>query len=158
MLEELHRLDVAVTAVCARNDSPFARAARSAEAPLVVGEPVHEDTLREAGVEGALACGLLIDADLANLNVALELQQLAPQARIVVRLFNTSLVGAMRSLVRDMRVLSSTELAGGDEVQVVGTVLGLAELERRVAPPSDANECDETALGARILFTGARSP
>ena len=124
---------------------------RCLRGPLVVGEPEHEDTLREAGVEGALACGLLIEADLANLHVALELQQLAPQARIVVRLFNTSLASAMRSLVREVTVLSTTELAGGDEVQVVGTALGLAELERRVAPPSDANECDETALGARVL-------
>lgn len=89
VLEKLHGLDVAVTAVCAQDDSSFARAARSAEAPLGVGEPEHEETLREAGMEGALACGLLIDADLANLHVALELQQLAPQARIVVRLSST---------------------------------------------------------------------
>ena len=111
VLEELHGLGVAVTAVCARGDSPFARAARSASAPLVVGDPEHEDTLREAGVEGASACGLLANADLANLHVALELQELAPQARIVLRLFNTSLASAMRSLVGDVTVLSSTELA-----------------------------------------------
>ena len=37
---------------------------------------------------------------------------------------------------------------------------GLDELEQRVAPPaaSDANERDETALGAGIFFRGARSP
>jgi hypothetical protein len=51
-------------------------------------------------------------------------------------------------------------VAPGDEVQVVGTGRGLDELERRVAPPaaSDANERDETALGAGIFFRGARSP
>ena len=111
VLEELHGLGVAVTAVCARDDSPFARAARSASAPLVVVDPEHEATLWEAGVEGASACVLLVDADLANLHVALELQELAPQARIVLRLFNSSLASAMRSLVGDVTVLSSSELA-----------------------------------------------
>ena len=70
VLEELHGLGVAMTAVCARADSPFAHAARSASAPLVVGDPEHEDTLREAGVEDASACGLLANADLANLHAA----------------------------------------------------------------------------------------
>lgn len=111
VLEELRGLGVAVTAVCARADSTFARAARAASAPLVIGDPEHEDTLREAGVEGASACGLLAKADLANLHTALELQDLAPQARVVLRLFNTSLADAVRSLVGDVTVLSSTELA-----------------------------------------------
>lgn len=111
VLEELRELGVAVTAVCARSDATFARAARATRASLVVGDPEHEDTLREAGVEGAFACGLLANADLANLHAALELQELAPQARVVLRLFNISLADAVRSLVGDVTVLSSTELA-----------------------------------------------
>ena len=53
VLEELRELGVAVTAVCAQPDATFARAARATQAPLVVGDPEHEDTLREAGVEDA---------------------------------------------------------------------------------------------------------
>jgi hypothetical protein len=41
VLEELHGLGVAMTAVCARADSPFAHAARSASAPVVVSDPEH---------------------------------------------------------------------------------------------------------------------
>ncbi len=111
VLEELRELGVAVTAVCAQPDATFARTARATQAPLAVGDPEHEDTLREAGVEDASACGLLANADLANLHAALELQDLAPQARVVLRLFNISLADAVRSLVGDVTVLSSTELA-----------------------------------------------
>lgn len=111
VLEELRELGVAVTAVCARSDARFARAARATQAPLVVGDPKHEDTLREAGVEGASACALLANADLANLHAALELQELSPQARIILRLFNTSLADAVHGLVGNVAVLSSTELA-----------------------------------------------
>lgn len=109
MLEELRELGVAVTAVCAQPDTTFVRAARATQAPLVVGDPEH--TLREAGVEDASACGLLVNADLANLHAALELQDLAPQARVVLHHFNISLAVAVRSLVGDVTVLSSTELA-----------------------------------------------
>ncbi|MEJ7631543.1 MAG: NAD-binding protein, partial [Rubrobacteraceae bacterium] len=111
VLQELRELGVTVTAVCAQPDAPFARAARGAEVTLVVGDPEHEDTLREAGVEGASTCGLLANADLANVHTALELQELAPRARVVLRLFNTSLADAVRGLVEDMVVLSRTELA-----------------------------------------------
>jgi len=111
VLEELRELGVVVTAVCGQPDTPFARAARAARATLVVGDPEHEDTLREAGVEDASACALLANTDLANLHAALELQELSPRARVVLRLFNPSLADAVRSLVGDVTVLSSTELA-----------------------------------------------
>ncbi|MDQ3659075.1 MAG: NAD-binding protein, partial [Actinomycetota bacterium] len=111
VLRELRELGVTVTAVCAKPDAPFARAARDAEVTLVVGDPEHEETLREARVEGASTCGLLANADLANVHTALELQELAPRARVVLRLFNTSLADAVRGLVEDMVVLSRTELA-----------------------------------------------
>jgi voltage-gated potassium channel Kch len=111
VLQELRELGIAVTAVCARPEAPFARAAQAAQVPLVVGDPESVDTLREAGVGEASVCGLLGDADLINLHVALELQELAPRARIVMRLFNTSLTGAVRSMLGDVVVLSATELA-----------------------------------------------
>ena len=111
VLQELRELGIAVTAVCLRREAPFARAAQTAQVPLVVGDPENEDTLREAGVEEASVCGLLGDADLTNLHVALELQELAPRAKIVMRLFNTSLTGAISGMLGDVAVLSATELA-----------------------------------------------
>ncbi len=111
VLQELCELGVTTTAVCTKLEAPFARAARAAGIPLVVGDPENEDTLREAGVDGASVCGLLGDADLANLHVALELRELAPRSRVVLRLFNTSLAGALGGLLGDVTVLSATELA-----------------------------------------------
>ena len=111
VLQELRELGIAVTAFCTRPEAPFARAAQAAQVPLVVGDPENVDTLRDAGVEEASVCVLLGDADLINLHVALELQELAPRARVVMRLFNTSLTGAVRDLLGDVTVLSSTELA-----------------------------------------------
>jgi len=110
-LEELCELGVAVTAVCARPDAPFAQAARAARVSLVVGDPERESTLREAGVKGASACGLLADADLTNLHAALELRELAPRVRVVLRLFNTALADIVRGLGGDVAALSATELA-----------------------------------------------
>jgi len=50
VLQELRELKIAVTAVCARPDAPFARAARDARVTLIVGDPELEETLGEAGV------------------------------------------------------------------------------------------------------------
>ena len=111
MLQELRELGIAVTAVCTRPEAPFSQAAQAAQVPLFIGDPENVDTLREAGVGEASVCGLLGDADLINLHVALELQELAPRARVVMRLFNTSLTGAVRDMLGDVAVLSSTELA-----------------------------------------------
>jgi voltage-gated potassium channel Kch len=78
---------------------------------LIIGDPELEETLGEAGVEQASACGLLGDSDLTNLHIALELQELAPRARVVLRLFNISLAGPIHGLLGDVAVLSATELA-----------------------------------------------
>jgi Trk K+ transport system NAD-binding subunit len=111
VLRELLELGITVTAVCVRPEAPFARAAQSAQVPLVFGDPENEETLKKVGVEEASVCVLLGDADLVNLHVALELQDLAPRARVVMRLFNISLTGAVRSMLVDVAVLSATELA-----------------------------------------------
>ena len=111
VLQELCELGIKVTAVCAGEQTPFARAARDARVSLIIGNPELEETLKEAGIEEASACGLLVDSDLTNLHVALELLELAPRARVVLRLFNISLAGAIHGLLGDVTVLSATELA-----------------------------------------------
>lgn len=131
VLEELVGLEVAVVAVCPDREGPLARAAQTSPAELVVGDPESEETLRQAGVERASACALLTGGDLANLHMALELNDLAPQARLVVRLFNTSLAGPVRELVGDVAVLSASELAAPAFVEAA--LRGSAEFALRVA-------------------------
>lgn len=111
VLEELHALGVELTAVCAEAEAPFARAARGATVPLILDDPQSEATLKAAGVQDARACALLANGDLANLHVALELAELAPESDLILRLFNTSLAEPVRELVGQVTVLSATELA-----------------------------------------------
>ena len=131
VLEELLELGMAVVAVCARDVGPFAQAAQAMPVTLVVGDPESEQTLRAADVDGAHACALLASGDLANLHVALELEELAPQARVVMRLFNTSLAGPVRELVGDVVVLSASELAAPAFVEAA--LRGSADFALRVA-------------------------
>lgn len=130
VLEELRELGVSVTAVSAQADTSFAEAARAARVPLVIGDLQSEDTMRKANVDRARACAFLAGGDLANLHLALEARELAPEAKIVVRLFDTSLAGPIRELVGDVAVLSASELAG--PVFVAAALRGSAELAFRV--------------------------
>jgi Trk K+ transport system NAD-binding subunit len=111
VLEELVALGVPVRAVAVTRDAPLAHAARAAHVPLVVGDPQNAEALRRAGIAEARACGLLANGDLANLHAALALEELAPQARIVLRLLNASLAGAVRRLIGKVTVLSAEEIA-----------------------------------------------
>ena len=97
---------------------------------MVVGDPLREETLRAARIETARACALLGDSDLTNLHVALEAEELAPQVRVVMRLFNTSLAGPIRELVADVAVLSASDLAA--PAFVAAALRGTADLALRV--------------------------
>jgi len=130
VLQELHELGVAVVAVCDRDDGLLARAAQAAQVPVVVGDPLSEETLRAARIETAWACALLGNSDLANLHIALEAEELAPRARVVMRLFNTSLAGPVRELVGDVAVLSASELAAPAFVEAA--LRGSADLALRL--------------------------
>jgi Trk K+ transport system NAD-binding subunit len=130
VLEELVALGVAVRAVAFGADSPFARAAGSSRVPLVTGDPEHAETLREAGIADASACALLANSDLANLHVALALEELAPDARVVLRLFNASLAAAVRRLVGSVTVLSAEEIAAPTFVEAA--LRGTADFRLRV--------------------------
>jgi Trk K+ transport system NAD-binding subunit len=131
VLEELLELGIDVVAVCARDEGQFAQAAQSMPVALVVGDLKSEGTLREANVEGARACALLTGGDLGNLHVALQLEELASQARVVMRVFNTSLAGPVRQLLGDVVVMSASELAAPAFVEAA--LRGSADFELRVA-------------------------
>jgi len=100
---------------------------------VVVGDPLREETLRAARIETARACALLGDSDLTNLHVALEAEELAPQVRVVMRLFNTSLAGPIRELVADVAVLSASDLAA--PAFVAAALRGTADLASATTRP-----------------------
>lgn len=130
VLEELVALGVDVRAVSADADTAFGRAATTAEVPLVVGDPQSMRVLEQAGVGDARACGLVAKADLTNLHVALELEELAPEARVVLRLFNTALGRMMQGLVGNVTVMSAEEIAAPTFVEAA--LRGSADFRLRV--------------------------
>ena len=69
------------------------------------------DALSAARVQSAQALALLGQDDLGNFHGALRAQELNPELRLVVRIFNTSLGERMHSLFRDCAVLSGSSMA-----------------------------------------------
>jgi Trk K+ transport system NAD-binding subunit len=130
VLEELVAVGVPVRAVAVTGDAPLARAARAARVPLVVSDPRTPEALRRAGIADARACGLLANADLANLHAALGLEELAPGVRIVLRLSSTSLAATVRELIGDVAVLSAEEIAAPAFVEAA--LRGSADFRLRV--------------------------
>lgn len=84
----IHQIGIPV--VCIERD-PTARgiaAVRSMELPVLTGEAPLEDQLRKARVHRCRAVLALTGDDAANLEVALEARALAPDLRVVLRLFD----------------------------------------------------------------------
>jgi Trk K+ transport system NAD-binding subunit len=161
VLEELVALGVVVRAVSARADTAFARAAQAAEVPLVVGNPQSTGVLREAGVAEARACGLVANSDLTNLHVALALEELAPDARVVLRLFNAALGRMVPRLVGDAVVLSAEEIAAPTFVEAA--LRGSADFrlrvgDRRMAVEEVDREDPYCWLALAEVVTGSAEP
>jgi Trk K+ transport system NAD-binding subunit len=161
VLEELVSLGVAVRAVSARADTAFARAADAAEVALVVGDPQSTRVLEEARVAEARACGLVANSDLTNLHVALALEELAPTARVVVRLFNTALGRMLHRLTADVTVLSAEEIAAPTFVEAA--LRGSADFwlrvgDRRMAVEDVDRENPYCWLALADAATGGTEP
>ena len=69
------------------------------------------DAFGSARVQSALALALLGQDDLGNFHAALRAQELNPELRLVVRIFNTSLGERMRTFFHDCAVLSGSSMA-----------------------------------------------
>jgi Trk K+ transport system NAD-binding subunit len=161
VLEELVALGVAVRAVSARADTAFARAADAADVALVVGDPRSSRVLREACVAEARACGLVANSDLTNLHVALALEELAPAARVVVRLFNTALGRMVHRLAGDVTVLSAEEIAAPTFVEAA--LRGSADFwlrvgDRRMAVEDVDRDNPYCWLALADVVTGGAEP
>ena len=72
---------------------------------------LNSDAFTAARLASARALALLDQDDLGNFHAALRAQELNPELRLVVRIFNTSLGERMDSFFRDCAVLSSSSMA-----------------------------------------------
>ncbi len=78
---------------------------------LVVVERVDEKALLEAGVGEASALALTNQDDVGNIHLGLQARDVAPNVKLVIRMYNTRLGKAIESLFSDCKVLSDSEIA-----------------------------------------------
>jgi Trk K+ transport system NAD-binding subunit len=72
---------------------------------------LNSDAFSVARVQSARALALLGQDDLGNFHAALRAQELNPELRLVVRIFNTSLGERMRTFFHDCAVLSGSSMS-----------------------------------------------
>jgi Trk K+ transport system NAD-binding subunit len=95
------------------------RSQQTSEAPfeslhdieLIVADHLDAETLLRARVADSEAIALTDQDDVANLDVALIVREIAPGIRIVLRMFDEVLAEAAHDLVSDCAVLSATAVA-----------------------------------------------
>ena len=74
-------------------------------------ERIDEDVLRAAGLAGAAGLALMQQDDVGNIHVALTAQEIAPDVRVVMRMFNTGLGYGVKRLLGDCEVISDAAMA-----------------------------------------------
>ena len=78
---------------------------------LVVVERIDEKALLAAGIGEASALALTNQDDVGNIHLGLQAREVAPDVKLVIRMYNTRLGKAIESLFSDCTVLSDSEIA-----------------------------------------------
>ena len=92
-----------------RNQGPELKKISGVE--FVEADRLDADAFRRAGVERAEVLAIVAQDDVGNLHAALLAQDLNPDIRLVVRMFNMSLGHGVRVLFKNCRVLSDAAIA-----------------------------------------------
>lgn len=92
-----------------RNHGP--RIAAISGVHIVESETLDLPALQAAGVANADALAILHQDDVGNVHIALRAQDLNPQLRLVIRMFNMSLGHGIRRMFHDCAVLSDASMA-----------------------------------------------
>ena len=91
-----------------RNHGP--QIARMENVRIVEAE-LTEDSLRDARVDSAQALALVNQDDVGNVHAAMWAQELNPELRIVLRMFDVQLGRQLRAMFADCAILSDSRLA-----------------------------------------------
>jgi len=92
-----------------RNEGP--KIAQLPNVRLIERPALTDEAFRDARVGSARALALLQQDDVGNFHAALRAQELNPDVRLVLHIFNTRLGGRVRSFFRDCAVLSESDVA-----------------------------------------------
>src|SRR5439155_9119114 len=104
---------------------------RLAGASLVIGDCRAQEALTQADVAHARGVLIVTSDDLVNLSAALMVRHLNPAVRVVVRMFNQTLIARLGGALGNVRALSTSALAGPLLALIArtGEALGTFELE-----------------------------
>jgi Trk K+ transport system NAD-binding subunit len=94
-----------------RDQGQGPRIARLPRVRIIERADLDADALTAAGVPSARSLALLRQDDLGNFHAALRAQELNPDLRLVVAIFNTSLGERIRTFFRDCAVLSGSSMS-----------------------------------------------
>jgi Trk K+ transport system NAD-binding subunit len=162
LVEELvRRYRVKVTVILAnrrRNHGPQIDALP--EVHVVEADRLDIDAFRRARVDTAEALALVHQNDVGNIDAALQVKELNPNLRLVVRMFNMSLGGGLRQLFPDSRVLSDAAMAAPEFVsaalgEVAPVHVRLPGRTLYVAHRSDVRR-DDVVCGLAKVHNGER--
>jgi Trk K+ transport system NAD-binding subunit len=91
VLEILVERGVAVVGVEHNEDAPGVQTAHRLRIPVIIGDSSNEETLRSAGVQRCEAVLAITNGDITNLESAMVVRDLNPEARITMRMFDHDL-------------------------------------------------------------------
>lgn len=151
VLEQLRAAGTPIVAIdnhCTQDD------ARLGGTPLIQGDCRDADVLRRAGLEHARGVVILTSDDLVSLSTALLVRNLHPTIRVVVRLFNHSLIARLGSAMGNMQALSTSALAAPllALIASTGEALGMV----RLGPGDRRLQIADLAVTAAGPFGGRR--
>ena len=91
VLEILSERGVAVVGVEQDEDAPGVQTAHRLRIPVIIGDSSNEETLRSAGVQRCQSVLAITNGDITNLESAMVVHELNPDARITMRMFDHDL-------------------------------------------------------------------
>lgn len=111
IVEELVGMGVQVFAVERDADGIFVERARQLGVHVLIGDARAENLLEELNVKGARAVIVATDDDLANLEIAMDIRDLARDVPIVMRLFDQRLAQKVKATLGIQVSVSTSRLA-----------------------------------------------
>lgn len=163
VLERCVDLGEPVVVVEKNEDRRFLARARELDVPIVIGDMRQAETLEQAQVGEAKSIIACTQDDLANLEAALLARSVAPEIRVVLRMFNQSLarrlednLGITTALSTSMLAAPAFAMAALDDC-VIGSfdVDGLLMLTLRVSVEADHPWAGTSVLDAAQQARGA---
>ena len=112
ILEELIRMGECVFVLEKDGNSEFIGTARELGAHIVIGDARQEKLIRSLNLPEAKAIIIATNDDLANLEIAMEVQEVAPHVNVVMRFFDQRLATKVKNAMQvDVSLSTSTVAA-----------------------------------------------